>query len=164
MAGAALTTPLTVKQAFDVSPLYPIKSAEVVNEGDLVGLDSNGQIVVASKTQAAVVIALGFALFTDEHGTATTKTGVAGLTVKCAIARRGRISGFSGLTVGGRVYLDAAPTGGADNYWQTTTFAFNVNDQIQQVGRAISATEIEVNVDQTLIGYQTVATTLAKVI
>jgi hypothetical protein len=152
MAGAALTTPLAVVDKFDVLGTFSVKSAEVVNEGDLVSLDSNGQVVVANATSAGVQ-AMGVAFMVGDDAAAGTTyvTGVAALTKKVGIARQARVSGFSSLTVGGRVYLDAAPTGGADNYKQT----YNSDEAwIQLVGIAKSATEVFANVVGTWFTYE----------
>src|SRR5678815_4272571 len=82
---------------------FPIKSAVVVSPADLVALDSNGQIVLAD-CNTGPVQALGFAVFPDNM-TPAARTGVAGLTVKCAIARKGVVNGLSSLTIGGLIYL-----------------------------------------------------------
>lgn len=134
---------------------FPIKSATDINQGCLVRLDSNGEVVEASKTQAAVVVAAGVAIFTDEHGTATLRTGVAGLTVKCAIARKCRIKGLDTTVVpavaaGLRLFLGALPTATVSNY--TATRSTTANDQLQLVGECISATEIDVDVQGSFFG------------
>lgn len=149
MAGAIATAARVVTKPRGIIGTFPIKNSEIVNAGDLVNLDTNGQVVVASKTQGAVVKALGIAFFEDENGTATYRTGVAGLTVKCGIAKKAHISNLTGTLVpsinnGLPVFLGAVPTATVTNY--TCARSTTANDKIQQVGFATSATEIEIDV------------------
>lgn len=163
MAGATAAAARQVSKVRGVIGEFPIKSGEIINEGDLVGLDTNGQVVAASKTQGAVVKALGVAFFDDNNGTGQTRTGVAGLTVKCGICKKCHISGLTGTLVpsiddGLPVFLGAVPTATVTNY--TCARSTTANDKIQQVGFATSPTEIEVDViPETEFIYQSATTT-----
>ena len=157
MPGAAFTTRLRVANPDGCTPLYSVKNAEIVNVGELCGLDSNGNIVVAGKNG---VIPVGV-FVADSHGTASTFTGDSTGSVKGFLARRAVVSGFTGLTIGGRVFLANTSTGGNNNYTQTTP---NTNgDKVLTVGIAISSTEVQVNLDQTPLAYQTAASSVATI-
>ena len=138
MAGAAITAPMIGVDAGGVSPrTVPIKSAEVINNWDLVNVDTNGQVVSASKTQGAVVKATWIAFFSDENGMATSRTGVAGLTVKCGLCKRARLKNANSTLVpsldnGLPVFLGPVPTSTVSNY--TCARSTTNNDKIQQVG------------------------------
>jgi hypothetical protein len=140
----------TVKQAWNhvgAGQQYPIKSAVVVSEGDLVALDSNGQVVLAD-TDTGPVAAHGFAHFVDRMNSAT-RTGVAGLTEKCAIAMDGVIAGLSSLTIGGNIYLSATAGG-------YTGTAPTTNAHLRQVvGTAIAADTVQVSVRTNDVKFQT---------
>lgn len=167
MAGAAYTAgPLLVSHPSDFVGSFPIKSGEIINEGDLVGVDSNGQMVVATKA-ATAVRALGAAFFDDANGTGdTTRTGVAALTVRASIARKMRIRGLTtsivpALNNGLPVFLGEVPDGTASNY--TCTRSTTDTDAIQQVGFARSATEIDVQVEGAMdFLYQTAANSVTR--
>lgn len=131
---------------------FPIKSASVISDGDLVGIDSNGQVLLADQDVAGIVPAVGVAKVSDGSGV-TTRTGVAGLTERCSIYRRARVGGLSSLTIGGNVWL----SGTAGGYTQTAVATDT--DLRQHVGIAISATEIDVDVTETgIFKFQTAAT------
>lgn len=149
MAGAAFTT--TVPQllgAWEWIGNYPIKSAEIVNQCDLVGVDSNGQIVVASKTAGSVVAAIGVAVFDDDHSGVASRTGVAGLTVLASVYRRARIGNLNSTLVpsitkaGLPVLLGPVSTATVSNY--TCAISTTNTDEVQPVGASINATTIEV--------------------
>lgn len=127
---------------------FPIKSGSVINQGDLVAIDSNGQVVLADKDTGPVG-AHGFAFFPDELGPAAARTGVAALTVKCAIARRGVLNGFTSLTIGANAFL----SGTAGGY--TTTAPSTNADVYQCVGVATAADTIDVIVQPPLFKFQT---------
>ena len=169
MAGAAMTTtsPLVTSPHGFIGE-YPIKSGEIINNGDLVGMDTNGQVVAASKTQAANVKAKGIAFFDDDNSPGpAARTGVAALTVKCGICKKAKLKFSSAyaatqvpsIAAGLPVYLGPVPTATVSNYTcaQTTT----ANDLVQQVGFVDSdglsvLAEVIPNTD---LKYQTAATT-----
>lgn len=160
MAGAVLAPGLTMTQPdgpFLFQNDYLIKTSEIINEGDLVGMDSNGLIVQASKTQSAIVKALGFAFFPGNNGTGNTRTGDGVL--KCAISRKGIILGATstmvpGLGKGKPVYLGAVGTTSVSNY--TCTLTTTNGDAIQEVGYVMDdGVTIEVFVFQSGFQYQT---------
>lgn len=165
MAGAAYTTTVPIlKNPRGVLGTFPIKSAEIINSGDLVALDVNFQVVVASKTQSAIIEAQGIAYFEDENGTVSSRTGVAGLTVKCGICKQARITNLNSTLVpalagGGtkKVFLGPVPTATVSNY--TCTQSTTAADKLQCVGQVVSNTEIEVDVNYSLLAYQAAATT-----
>lgn len=150
MAGAAFTAPFQVSHPRNWVGNFPIKSAEVVNQGDLVGVDTNGQIVVATKASTPVR-PLGVAFFDDANGTGDfVRTGVAALTVRASICRECRISGLNSTLVpslddGLPVFLGELPDGTTTNY--TCAQSTTATDAIQQVGFARSATAIDVQVE-----------------
>jgi hypothetical protein len=140
MAGAVLAPILTVTQPdLLFKGDYLIKNLEIVNEGDLVALDVNGFVVVASKTSGAVVQAWGAAFFPGNNGTNNVRVGD-GLSVRCAISRKVLINGTTvttvpGLGKGKPVYLGAVDTTTVSNYTCTKTAVSG--DAVQQVGYVI---------------------------
>lgn len=135
---------------------YPIKSAVVVSPGDLVALDSNGQVVLAD-CNTGPVSAHGFAVMVDNL-TSAARTGVAGLTVLCAIAMDGIVNGLSSLTIGGNIYL----SGTAGGYTGTAT---TTNTELRQVvGSAIAADTVQVCVRPNDVKYQTSGNSVATFI
>lgn len=155
MAGAVLGTPLNIQgpaEMFFSNPL--IKLAEIVNEGDLVGLDTNGFVVVASKTTGAIVKALGAALFVGNNSTVNVRTGD-GTAMPSGIARKCRIYGINSTTVPGLgkgkpVFLGPVTTTTVSNYTcnQTTTNG----DALQLVGY-VSPDGTYLEIDFTLSGF-----------
>ena len=161
MAGAALTTPIVVTNIQDIFVQNAlVKNAEVVNFGDLGAIDTGGFIVVASKTQGATVKAQGVIVFSDENGTAVTRTGD-GTTVRASLAKKARISNINstkvpGLDEGLPVYLGPVTTTTVTNY--TCTQTTTVSDLVQCVGFANSdqtALDIHVAPESTVIAYST---------
>lgn len=114
---------------------WPIKSAVAVDEGDPVGIDSNGQVVLADAD--APVSAIGFAVFGDFGDGKATRTGVAALTVGCSIYKRATVVNIKGGT---------AMTIGADQFLSNTaatvaTAASTASGAYAQcLGTALSAT------------------------
>jgi len=104
----------------------------VSGEGVLVGLDTSGDLVLADSSSGEQVRARGFTLtgstVGDSLGGTRTKT-------KMSYIERGKIGGFSGLTIGADVYLttNGGVTQSAPSASQTI---------VQIVGYASSATEI----------------------
>lgn len=129
---------------------YPVKSAEIINNGDLVGIDSNGQLVVASNAAGAVIAAVGVFIMDDEHGGATSRTGVAGLTVRGSVYKKARIGNLNSTLVpsitkvGLPVLLGPVPTATVSNYTCAIPTANTV--EVQPVGQNVDATTIEVSV------------------
>lgn len=165
MAGAAITAPFIIAEPDDIVGAAPIKSAEVINNGDLVHVDTNGQVIAASKTQSAVVKASYIAYFDDEHGMATSRTGVAGLTVKTALAKKAKIKNCNSTLVpaldnGLPVFLGPVPTSTVSNY--TCTRSTTAGDKIQQVGFVdADGTTLHIDLTNTFTEalYQAAATT-----
>lgn len=140
------------RNCLGMGQMFPIKSAVVVSPGDLVAIDSNGQVVLADMNTGPVD-AHGFAVFPDDLGNGGARTGVAALTVKCAIARQGIVNGLSSLTIGGNIYL----SGTAGGYTGTGT---TTNAELRQVvGVAIAADTVEVEVRVNDLKAQTAGTT-----
>lgn len=137
------------KEYIGVGQTFPIKSGVTITAGDAVGLDSNGQVVQADKTTGPVK-AMGFAVFNDNFN-AAPRVGVAALTVYCSISRVGVMSGQTGLTIGGQIYLSTA--GGTSQ-----TPAATNGDIDQLLGFAISATDFEYIVISSAYKFQTAAT------
>jgi hypothetical protein len=159
MAGAVLAPGMQFVNPMDVLPRYLIKSAEVVNEGDLIGLDTNGFIVAASKTQGATVKAIGIAFFDDNNGTFNTKTGD-GTTVYCSIAKRGKLLNATSTMVpslgkGLPIYLGPVPTTTVSNY--TCAQSTTNGDLLQEVGYVgQDGVTLHIRVDSiNMIKYQT---------
>lgn len=156
MAGAILGTPLNLQGPSDLFFADPlIKSAEIVNECDLVGLDTNGFVVVASKTQSAIVKALGLAMFVGNNSTYNVRTGD-GTTQKSGIARKARIYNVNSTTVPGLgkgkpVFLGPVTTTTVSNY--TCTQTTTNGDALQHVGY-VSADGTYLEIDFTLSGIQ----------
>lgn len=161
MPGAAFTNRLRIQNLEDCSPMFPVKNAEILNVGELASIDSNGEIIVAGKGTA---VAHGV-FVPDSAGSETVFTGTANKSVRGFLARRALVSGFTGLTIGGRVYLGTLSTGGAHNYSQTPPNAGGAvaGDFVQCVGVAVSSSDVMVNVDLTPLGYQAVATSFATI-
>lgn len=148
----------SVVQAWDYigqGQRFPIKSGVTVANGDLVTLDSNGQVVLADRD--APVGCTGFASFTDGLNTAA-RVGVADLSVFTSIARLGIINGLSGLTIGGCIYTST--TAGGYTGTKTTT-----DTELRQcVGFAIAADTVQVAIRPNDLKYQTAAASVAAFI
>ena len=128
MAGVALTTPFQMIRP-DEHQIMPgsvvIKLSEVINEGDLVGIDSNGFAVVATNAAGAIVKCLGAALFGFDNIGITSMVGD-GLTIGASqtviqIARQCIIRNVNstlvpGLAKGAPVYLGVVDTATVSNY------------------------------------------------
>lgn len=138
---------------------FLIKNAEIINEGDLVGVDSNGFVVVASKTAGSIIKPQGIAFFFDNNGTGGARTGD-GTTVLCGICRAARIGGITTTTVpslakGLPVYLGPTPTTSVSNY--TCALTSTNGDAIVPVGYVSSDGKfLDVTVDiNASLEYQT---------
>ena len=164
MAGAAYAPLMTLVAPRDVIPGGIIKTSEVINEGDLVGMDSNGLIVVATNATAGIIKAIGMAFFEDNNGTGGTRTGDG--TLRCSIARKGKLKGATSTLVpslgkGLPVYLTVVPTSTTSNY--TCALTSNAGDAIIQVGFVeADGTTLDINVDPNAgIRYRT-STTISE--
>ena len=135
MAGVAMVGYYLEEPSNTFPNSYLIKTSEVVNEGDLVGLNTSGLIVVANAT-TTIVKALGLAFFNGNNGPGGAQTGD-GSTVYSTIARQGYVGPMTtalvpSLAAGLPVYLAAAPNGTHSNF--TCVFPAVNGDAIQQVG------------------------------
>lgn len=151
MAGAAFTTTVpTLLGCWEWIGNYPIKSAEIVNQCDLVGTDANGQMVVASKTAGSVIVPSGVAVFDNDHSGVASLTGVAGLTVRASIYRRARIGNLNSTLVPSltkqslAIMLGPVSTATVSNY--TAAISTANTDEVCPVGVVVDATTIEVDV------------------
>jgi len=108
---------------YEKDSAFPVKAATTITEGQLVALDSSGNLVVAQKTQGAVKQAVGVAI------RAAATNDVIG------VASVADVEGFSSLTIGGTCYLSTS--GGVTQTRPTTA-----NDAIQPVGFALTATRV----------------------
>jgi hypothetical protein len=124
MAGAAITSPMVFVKPDKVNMLsnyeYLIKNAEVVNQGDLVGLDSNGFVVVATNAAGAIIKPLGAAFFDDDNIGVSSRTGD-GAYVTCSIVKKFDLQNATSTLVpslgkGKPIYLGAVPTSTVSNY------------------------------------------------
>lgn len=102
------------------------EAAVALTAGKLGTIDGNGKIALAANT-AAGALAYGVVPVDKAAGQ------MAALWPSC------KVGGFSGLTVGGLVYLDI--NGGV-----TQTAPSAIGTFVQVVGRAVSATEIQFNI------------------
>jgi len=171
MAGAALTTPYQVqKPDLMFMENYLVKTSEVINYGDLVGVDTNGLVVNASKTASAIVVPRGVAIAIANDaatsGTAnSTQTSVTGDgTIRVGIARMATITRqgtalnttiVPGLAKGAAVYLGAIGTSTVSNY--TCTKTTTNGDALLQVGW-VTADGLSLEIgpfDTTFLNYQT---------
>ncbi len=123
---------------------FPLKvnSSVTVAEGDLVGVNSSGEAVLADKTQGAIVAGVGVAV--------TAAAGASGDQV--AVAPMATVRGFSSLTPGARQYL--ATVGGI-----TPTRPTTAGDLIQPAGLALAADTVQFNLAQSGIVAQAAGTT-----
>lgn len=159
MAGAALTTPYNFSEPELIGQDNAlIKSAEIVNQGDLVATDTNGFVVQATKTTGGVIQAEGVAFWPDENSTVTSRTGD-GTTIRCAICRIATILNVNstlvpGLGKGKRVYLGPVGTATVSNY--TCTQTTTNGDALQHVGYvSADGTKLYIFVAQAGLIYQT---------
>jgi hypothetical protein len=140
MAGTAITTPLTMIKPDQHSMVsnfdYLVKLNEVINAGDLVGLNSSGQVVVATNAAGAIVKPLGVAYFDHDTIGLSSVTGD-GYSVYCAICKKADLQNATatlvpGLAKGAPVYLGAAPTSTVSNY--TCTYPSVNGTAVVEVG------------------------------
>jgi len=97
-------------------------------EGDLVGLNTSGEIVLATGASASFIAARGFVITDSTVG----EFGATKVLTKVTYFERGKLGGLTGLTKGTAVYL-----GTAGGLTQTKP-----GNYIQAVGYAVSDTEV----------------------
>lgn len=102
-----------------------VTAGETLAAGDLIYLDSAPEAFKAD-ANADTKAAIGFVL-----------SGITAAATGTAYFGSGMITGLSGLTAGAKYYLSASTPGGI-----TTTKPSGSGDIIQQVGVAVSATEL----------------------
>jgi len=103
-----------------------VAAAATILEGQEVGVDSSGNAVLAVNTGGAVIQALGNAV----------KGGKGSNNDYIAVAPVAEVGGYTGLTIGGTVYLGGTAGGVTQTRPTVATTA------IQPIGQAISATKI----------------------
>lgn len=125
---------------YDPDDCFNLIAAVDIEEGQLVGIDTDGKAALAdaNATPAAGVAseAIGVAVRTAKAGAAV------------AVAPICTVDGFSSLTKGGKVWLSTTAGG------VTQTRPATTGDIVQPVGRAKTATEIKFNVSQTAVKVQ----------
>jgi len=140
MAGFALVAPGNAVIPGPIIGNFLVKNAEIINNGDPVGIDSSGLVVCASKTQGAIVKAIGFAIMVDDlsGGTASYVTGD-GSTVYIGICRHCKILGVNSTLVpslakGLPVYLAASCVTAGTVSALTCALTTTNGDLIQELG------------------------------
>lgn len=145
MAGFALVAPGNVVIPGPIIGNFTVKNAEIINNGDPVGLDSNGQVVCASKTQGAIVKAIGFAIIIDDLSGGTVSSVVGNVTafpnnpVRVGICRHCKIKDVNSTLVpslakGLPVYLAAAIVSAGTVSALTCALTSTNGDAIQELG------------------------------
>lgn len=140
MAGFALVSPGNTVIPDEIIGNFLVKSAEIINNGDPVGIDSSGFVVCASKTQGAIVKCIGFAIMLDDlsGGTATYVTGD-GSTVYIGICRKCKVIGVNSTLVpslakGLPVYLGAVGASAGTVSALTCALTTTAGDSIEELG------------------------------
>ncbi len=127
---------------YDKDTAFRAECAVAVSAGELVGLDSNGKLVLADADAATPVLAVGFAL-TD---------GAIGDTI--GVATQGELVDSSwSWTPPARLFT--SDTAGAI----TATAPATATDVIQMIGWARSATKVIINVTPVVLELQAAGTT-----
>jgi len=109
-----------------------VKTGVTVTRGYALAINSSGEVVLADAdgTEWTDFPARGFAATDTAAGS------------KVTVLRKGKLSGFSGLTIGKDVYLSETAGG------ITQTAPSDTGDCVQKVGWAISATEIVIEIEE----------------
>jgi len=110
----------------------PLASGTTFAEGDLVGLNTSGELVLATGVSGSFIAARGFVL----TGSTVGAFGATKTLTKATYFERGKLNGLAGLTQGGTVYL-----GTAGGLTQTRP-----GNYIQAVGYAVSETEVIIDI------------------
>lgn len=145
MAGFALVAPGNAVIPGPIIGNFPVKNAEIINNGDPVGIDSNGQIVCASKTQGAIVKCIGFAIMVDDLAGGTTPYVTGNITAfpnapaMVGICRHCKIKDVNSTLVpslakGLPVYLAAAIVSAGTVSALTCALTTTNGDAIQELG------------------------------
>jgi hypothetical protein len=117
----------------DTSTTLKVNSSVTILEGQLVGVNSSGEAVLADKDAGdGPVFALGFAV--------RDAAGASGDYV--TIASQGIVDGFTSLTPGARQFASGTAGG------VTATRPTGAGDAIQAIGLAVASTKIAMNVAQ----------------
>lgn len=145
MAGFALVAPGTVVIPDEIIGVFTVKNAEIINNGDPVGIDSSGYVVCASKTQGAIVKCVGFAVMLDDLAGGTQMNVTGNVTahpndpVQVGICRKCKITGLNSTLVpslgaGLPVYLAAACASAGTISALTCALTSTAGDSIEQLG------------------------------
>src|SRR3990167_1032889 len=113
-----------------------VKTGQTIVEGDLVGLDSNGQITLAFSGTgfgSLGIMARGVVL----TGNTVGQFGGTHTLSKMSYHRHVKVNGFTSLTPGGTVFPSTSAAGGVQQDEPSGTGKFR-----QAVGYAVSATEV----------------------
>lgn len=118
----------------------PIKSGEHANLTATIalGIDSNGDALLASNASGAGVVCRGFSLTTGVEGSGNYERNKS----RIALVRAGKIAGFSGLTIGDDVWLgvdgviSSTVTVGIGKTKQSLGFATAADTIIVEIGKA----------------------------
>jgi hypothetical protein len=144
MAGTALTSPWNAQKPENVLGNFTVANAEIINDGDPVGINSSGYIVCASKTQGAIVKCIGFAKMLDDlsGGTQTSVTGNVSTNptnpVMVGVCRCIKLTGCNStlvpsLAAGLPVYLAAAASSATVSAYTCALTSTN-GDSIEELG------------------------------
>lgn len=128
-----------------VSQIRPLQGAIVKqyeaggagNIGDWVYVDANDDVQAAQADDAGTVEALGLVVSVSGQAVNPRTTFASGDTVGVVVF--GPVTGFSGMTQNGDVYVDAAAAGGS------TQTAPGVGNFVKVAGRATTSSELFVN-------------------
>lgn len=112
-----------------------IASGVTLAEGDLVGLNSSGEIVIATNASGSNIVARGVVLTASTVG----QFGATKVLTKITYFERVKLNGLTGLTIGATLWLSTA---GA----VTGTKPSGTGTTNQVVGYAVSATEAIIDI------------------
>lgn len=111
-----------------------VAAGQTILEGDLVGLNSSGNIALAfSATGSPGIKACGVVLTGNTVGQFGGTTTLS----KMSYHRKAKVNGFSSLTIGGACFVSTSSAGGIQQSEPSGTGKFR-----QIVGYAVSATEV----------------------
>lgn len=129
----------------DVNKVRPLQGAIVKKHtaggagsiGDWVYVDANDDVQAAQGDAAGTVEAIGMVVSVSGQAVNPRTTFVAGDTLGVCVF--GPVTGFSGMTQGGDVYVSAAAAGAS------TQTAPGVGEFVKVAGRAVTSEELFVN-------------------
>ena len=113
-----------------------VKTGQTIVEGDLVGLNSDGQVTLsysATGLGTTGILARGVVLTGNTVGQFGGTTTLS----KMSYRRRAKVNGFTSLTPGGNCFVSTSAAGGIQQGEPSGTGKFR-----QVVGYAVSATEV----------------------